>query len=53
MAKKKRKREVKRIEGIPLKAFEDMTIGQIKKLDKDFKVPNVKLVKSYGKETKL
>ena len=45
----------KQIEGIPLKAFENMTIGQIKKLDKQFREGklNIKLVKSYGKETKL
>ena len=46
------------IKGIPLKAFEEMNIGEIRKLDKQFrknnpKIKNIKLVKSYGKETKL
>ena len=47
-----------KIEGISLKSLEDLNIGQIRKSDKQFKkqkmkVPNIKLVKSYGKETKL
>lgn len=42
-----------KIKGIPLKSFENMTIGEIRKLDKQFRKVNVKLVKSYGKEKKL
>ncbi len=48
-----------KLKGIPLKAFENMTVGEVRKLDKQFRKKGkivgkeVKLVKSYGKETKL
>ena len=45
-----------KIKEISFKAIEGMKVGEVKKLTKDFKkfkVPNVKLVRSYGKEVKL
>ncbi len=44
--------------GISIKGLEGLTIGDIKKLDKEFrkknlKVENIKLVKSYGRKIKL
>ena len=36
-----------------LEGLEGLKIKDLKRLDKEFKVPNVKLVKSYGKERKL
>ncbi len=41
---------------ISFKAIKGMKVGEVKKLTKDFKkfkVPNVQLVRDYGKKTKL
>ena len=45
-----------KIKGISFKAIKGMTVGEVKKLTKDFKkfkVPNIKLVIDYGKPTPL
>ena len=45
-----------KIKKISFKALEGMNIGDIKKLDKKvkkFNVPNVQLVRDYGKKVKL
>lgn len=41
-----KKQVIKR--GIPLKAIENKTIGEIRDLDKAFKKKNVNFVKQYG-----
>ena len=45
-----------KIKGISFKSLKGMKVGEVKKLDKDFKkfkVPNIQLVKDYGKKTPL
>jgi len=58
------KRKQKKIKSIPFESFKDLTVGQVRELTKQFKkdkkkksnkfkVPNVQLVRDYGKKTPL
>jgi len=45
-----------KIKGISFDAIKNMNVGEVKKLDKamkKFKVPNVQLVRDYGKKIPL